>query len=75
MRKQIAAANWKMKLSLMQAEDLVDSLLEKKENLKDHQLVIFGVPFPYLYAIKQKVIGKKNYFVAAQNVHFQKSGA
>ena len=75
MRKQIAAANWKMNLSLKQAEDLVDSLLEKQGDLKEHQLVIFGVPFPYLYAIKQKVIGKKNYFIAAQNVYFEKSGA
>ena len=75
MRKQIAAANWKMNLSLMQAEDLVDSLLEKQEDLKEHQFVIFGVPFPYLHAIKQKVIGKKNYFIAAQNVYFEKSGA
>ena len=75
MRKQIAAANWKMNLSLKQAEDLANSLLEKQEDLKDHQLVIFGVPFPYLHAIKQKVIGKKNYFIAAQNVHFEKSGA
>jgi len=75
MRKQIAAANWKMNLSLKQAGDLVDSLLEKQEDLKDHQLVIFGVPFPYLHAIKQKVIGKKKYFIAAQNVYFEKSGA
>ena len=75
MRKQIAAANWKMNLSLHQAEQLVSSLLEKKQDLKDHQLVVFGVPFPYLHAIKQKLIGKKNYYIAAQNVHFQKSGA
>ena len=75
MRKQIAAANWKMNLSLKQAEDLANSLLKKQEDLKDHQLVIFGVPFPYLHAIRQKVIGKKNYFIAAQNVHFEKSGA
>jgi len=37
MRKQIAAANWKMNLSLKQAEDLANSLLEMQEDLKDHQ--------------------------------------
>lgn len=75
MRKQIAAANWKMNLTLAEAETLVSSLLEDQEDLKEHQLVIFGVPFPYLHAMKQKVAAKKNYFIAAQNVHFQKSGA
>ena len=73
MRKQIAAANWKMNLTLQQSIELVDALLN--ENLKDDQLVIFGVPFPYLHTIKQKVKGRPNYFIAAQNSHFQKSGA
>ncbi|MEO6330209.1 MAG: triose-phosphate isomerase, partial [Ginsengibacter sp.] len=75
MRKQIAAANWKMNLSLGKAEGLVNSLLENQDDLKDHQFVVFSVPFPYLYAMKQKVAGKKNYFIAAQNVYFEKSGA
>lgn len=73
MRKQIAAANWKMNLTLQQSKDLVDALLNY--DLKDHQLVIFGVPFPYLQTIKKKIAGKKNYFIAAQNCHFKKSGA
>ncbi|HUS02583.1 MAG TPA: triose-phosphate isomerase, partial [Chitinophagaceae bacterium] len=42
--------------------------------LQDHQQVVFGVPFPYLLAIKEK-IKNKNYLVAAQNCYFQKSGA
>ncbi len=75
MRKQIAAANWKMNLSLEQAEDLVESLLKDQQDLKDEQAVIFAVPFPYLQAIKKQVNGKRNYFIAAQNCHFQKSGA
>jgi len=73
MRKQIAAANWKMNLTLQQSIELVDALLN--ENLKDDQLVIFGVPFPYLQTIKKKIAGKTNYFIAAQNCHFKKSGA
>ena len=73
MRKQIAAANWKMNLTLQQSIELVDALLN--ENLKNDQLVIFGVPFPYLQTIKKKIAGKTNYFIAAQNCHFKKSGA
>ncbi|MEP6595385.1 MAG: triose-phosphate isomerase [Ginsengibacter sp.] len=73
MRKQIAAANWKMNLTLKQSKELVDALLN--ENLKDDQLVVFGVPFPYLQNIKKNISGRKNYFIAAQNCHFKKSGA
>ena len=73
MRKQIAAANWKMNLTLQQSTELVDALFN--EDLKDDQLVIFGVPFPYLETVKKKIAGRKNYFIAAQNCHFKKSGA
>jgi triosephosphate isomerase len=73
MRKQIAAANLKMNLTLQQGEELVNALLN--ENLQDNQLVIFGVPFPYLQTIKEKITGKKNYFIAAQNCYSKKSGA
>jgi triosephosphate isomerase len=75
MRKQIAAANWKMNLTLQQSVDLVDHLLKQPIELKDHQLIVFGVPFPFLQAVKQKINGKRNYFISAQNCHFQKSGA
>jgi triosephosphate isomerase len=75
MRKQIAAANWKMNLSLQQAENLLNTLLANQEDLKNHQYVVFGVPFPYLQSVKKQISGKQNYFVAAQNCHFQKSGA
>ena len=73
MRKQIAAANWKMNLTLQQSAELAGALLN--EDLKDHQLVVFAVPFPYLQMIKKKIAGKANYFIAAQNCHFKKSGA
>ncbi len=75
MRKQIAAANWKMNLTLQQADQLVDELTAIPHNLSDNQLAIFGVPFPYLIAIQQKLSGKKNVFVAAQNCYSKKSGA
>jgi triosephosphate isomerase (TIM) len=75
MRKQIAAANWKMNLTLQQAEALTDELLSTKHDLTDNQLAVFGVPFPYLTTIKNKLAGKKNIFVAAQNCYNKKNGA
>jgi triosephosphate isomerase len=75
MRKQIAAANWKMNLTLQQGEALVDELLGTKHEVTENQLAVFAVPFPYLIPIKNKLAGKKNVFVAAQNCYTKKSGA
>ncbi len=75
MRKQIAAANWKMNLTLQQAEQLTHELLASKRNLGANQLVVFGVPFPYLLPIKNTLQGNGNMYVAAQNCSDKKSGA
>ncbi len=79
MRKQIAAANWKMNLTLEQGLKLVNELLSENIELQDHQEAVFGIPFPYLISVKeilqQAKDDKKNYFIAAQNCYFQKSGA
>ena len=75
MRKQIAAANWKMNLTLKQAEQLTDELLATDHSLGNDQLAIFGVPFPYLVNISEKLKGKPNVYVAAQNCAATKNGA
>lgn len=75
MRKQIAAANWKMNLTYQQGEELLDTILKGNITLSDHHEAIFAIPFPYLIMAAQKLTGKKNYFVAAQNCSDQKSGA
>lgn len=75
MRKQIAAANWKMNLTLKEAIELTENILSEKIQLKDDQEVVFAVPFPYLLAVKDPIKSSKNYFIAAQNCYFQKSGA
>ncbi len=75
MRKQIAAANWKMNLSLLQAEELINALLLSDISLNENQVAVFAVPFPYLLPVKQKLDGKKNMFVAAQNCSANKNGA
>jgi triosephosphate isomerase len=75
MRKQIAAANWKMNLTIQQGEQLIDDILAIPHNIKDNQEVIFAVPAPYLAMAQQKLRNKENVFVAAQNVYSKKSGA
>ena len=75
MRKQIAAANWKMNLTYQQAETLLDTFLADAPELQQEQLVVFAVPFPYLALAQQKIAGRTNYFIAAQNAYAKKSGA
>lgn len=75
MRKQIAAANWKMNCTYQQAEILLDDVLNSKIELKKHQQVIFAVPFPYLIMANSEVAEEENYFVAAQNCYHKPSGA
>ena len=75
MRKQIAAANWKMNLTLVQAETLILDLLASPIELKSNQEAVFGVPFPYLVNTKNKIAGKEHLLVAAQNCYTKHSGA
>jgi triosephosphate isomerase len=75
MRKQIAAANWKMNLSFQQAEKLLDDILNAKIRLTEDQLTIFAVPFPYLLLTRSEVEEENNYHVSAQNCYHKKSGA
>ncbi|HMJ46689.1 MAG TPA: triose-phosphate isomerase [Ferruginibacter sp.] len=75
MRKQIAAANWKMNLDLSQAMQLIDGIGKTAHSLNNDQLAIYAVPFPYLLPTLEKLQSVKNEFVAAQNCSSKKSGA
>jgi triosephosphate isomerase len=75
MRKQIAAANWKMNLSHLEADSLLDQLLASEHHLSSNQAVIFAVPAIYIPLAVQKLKGKQNIFVAAQNCHQKANGA
>jgi triosephosphate isomerase len=75
MRKQIAAANWKMNLTYQQGEQLLDEVLGTGIDLASHQQVIFAVPFPYLIMANSETSEQQNYFTAAQNCYHKKSGA
>jgi len=75
MRKQIAAANWKMNCTYQQAEKLLDDILKPGIQLQPHQQVLFSVPFPYLIMANSEVSDERNYDIAAQNCYTKKSGA
>lgn len=75
MRKQIAAANWKMNLTFEQGQKLIKEITNKKIELTADQEVVVGIPFPYLIASGELLHTEKNYFVAAQNCYFKNSGA
>lgn len=75
MRKQIAAANWKMNLTFLEGETLLNEILSANITLAPHQQAIFAVPSPYLTMGKSLTDEEKNYFVAAQNCYNKASGA
>ncbi len=75
MRKQIAAANWKMNLDVKQATSLLDELVAEKISLTSDQRAVIAVPFPYLYLAKEKLSNADGFFVAAQNCYIQAAGA
>lgn len=75
MRKQIAAANWKMNLTIDKAESLLDDILKENTAPAENSLAVFAVPFPYLIKASEKLNGKSNYAIAAQNCSNKKSGA
>ncbi|MBC7902776.1 MAG: triose-phosphate isomerase [Gemmatimonadaceae bacterium] len=75
MRKQIAAANWKMNCTYQQGEKLLDDILKADLKPALHHEVIFAVPFPYLIMAKSLVSDESSFNISAQNCHHKKSGA
>lgn len=75
MRRQIAAANWKMNMTYQDAERLLDEILDDKIALDWHHQVIFAIPFPYMIMGQSEVAEEPQYFISAQNCSDKKSGA
>lgn len=75
MRKQIAAANWKMNLTKIQADQLMSELVQTAPFLEAGREVVLAVPFPYLPMVQQQLQGKAGYRIAAQNCHHKTAGA
>lgn len=75
MRKQIAAANWKMNNTLQEGEQLLNEILSNKFVLGDSREVVFAIPFPFLIPSNKLVSGYPHFHVAAQNCSEKTSGA
>jgi triosephosphate isomerase len=74
MRKKIAAANWKMNLTLQEAEALVQGILDADLSLGEREVLICP-SFPYLQKVKDMVKDRPGFYVGAQNCASEKSGA
>ena len=74
-RKQIAAANWKMNLKWAQAEALLNELFKVPLTISPNQYVALGVPFPYLSMALDYSKNNIRVDVAAQNCSQHQSGA
>jgi triosephosphate isomerase len=75
MRKQIAAANWKMNKTIEEGIALIKEIMHSQIHVHEGNEVLFAVPYPYLSTIKELISGKENMFIAAQNCHHKKNGA
>jgi triosephosphate isomerase (TIM) len=75
MRKQIAAANWKMNLGINEANTLIKDVMNANVALTKNQYAVFSVPFPYLTTIKNATDASANFYTAAQNCAAEKAGA
>lgn len=75
MRTQIAAANWKMNLTLSEAIKLTEEICQQPLALTPHQRVLLAVPFPYLLPVKNILGNQKQILVTAQNVAATPNGA
>jgi triosephosphate isomerase len=75
MRKKIVAGNWKMNLTLGQAEQLINDILQAGLRLKDGQEVVLATPFPYLLKAKSLLKNTPGFYLGAQNSASEKSGA
>lgn len=75
MRKQIAAANWKMNLTFGEAKELLEKILSSDFSLQDNQQVIIAVPAPYLQIAVEMTKGKEGISISAENIYPKKEGA
>jgi triosephosphate isomerase len=75
MRKKIAAANWKMNLTLAEGESLIQNILDAGLPLAEDREVLICPPFPYLIRAKNMVKDYAHYYVGAQNCASEASGA
>lgn len=75
MRKQIAAANWKMNGTLESGQELLKAILAENIEMGGNRQTVFAVPYPFLIPAASSLGSKTGYSIAAQNCYQKKSGA
>jgi triosephosphate isomerase len=76
MRLKIIAGNWKMNKAYGEALMLATEVAHDSVNDKHHGLLTILAPaFPFLSAVSRSIDGFDDFAVAAQNCHFEESGA
>lgn len=73
MPRKIVAGNWKMNKNLQQGLELIDGIIESSASEK--VLKIIACPFIHITSAVEKLKGKNDFAVAAQNCHHLQSGA
>ena len=74
MRRNIVAGNWKMNLGFEEADDLVNLIAEKLDEVETETTVIVCPPYPYL-ELTSDLAQESNFFAGAQNVSSFDNGA
>lgn len=74
MRKKIIAANWKMNMTVAEAEAFMDTFLLELDGESRVDVVIIP-PFTGLASLSQRLGGVQNVKLGAQNMHAERSGA
>lgn len=74
MRKKIIAANWKMNMTVNEAESYLDTFLLEVDDEKRVEIVIVP-PFTAIPKVSERLNNVQNVRVGAQNMSAEKSGA
>ena len=76
MRKNIAAGNWKMNLTIEEGNKLASEIVNMvQDEANTETQVILIPPFTHLTSVKNIIGSTKNIFLGAQNCHTAASGA
>ncbi|AIF44102.1 triose-phosphate isomerase [Virgibacillus sp. SK37] len=73
MRKTVIAGNWKMNKVISEAKSFMDEVVKKAPDSDKVEMIVCP-PFPFLSSLVEQAEGT-NVMVAAQNMHFEESGA
>jgi triosephosphate isomerase len=74
-RQLIVAGNWKMNKNLMEAFTLASGVLAKAKKMSNKVEIVLAPPAPYLHTINSMSKNIAHVNIAAQNCHFEPSGA